>query len=93
MTRYFKGMIHSITLNHGTEKAFYVEVDDGRWAAGKNNKMFWIPRSVCIIEEANEEGWSEILIPEWVFTKSRIDYHRIPEIHFGIAGKGLIEIR
>ena len=79
MKRYIKGRIHTITLGHGTEKAFYVDVDDGRWGAERNTHL-WIPRSVCIIDAPNENGWSEISIPLWVFSRARIDVNRVGDI-------------
>ena len=86
MKNYFNGIIHDITLKHGTEKAFYVDIDSGRMGAERNRKL-WIPRSICIIGEANENGWHTVMIPQWFFDKNRVDYHRLSEIHFGVNGK------
>lgn len=76
---YLKGMIHDITLAHGTEKAFYVDVDDGRWSSERNKHM-WIPRKLCVIGEANECGWHDIMIPHWLFIKNKIDLGRLTDI-------------
>lgn len=84
---YFKGHIHDITLAHGTDKAFFVDVASGRMGTDARNSLLWIPRSVCKIGEANENGWHEILIPQWLFVKNRIDYHRVTDIQFGVEGK------
>jgi hypothetical protein len=93
MTKYLLGMIHENTLKQGnSEKAFYVSVDDGRFLSDRN-KHFWIPRSVCEIGNPNDVGWCEILVPLWIFDNKRVDYNRIVEINFGIAGKGLIVIK
>lgn len=86
MKTYFNGLVHDITLQHGTDKAFYVDIDDGRTTADRNKKL-WIPRSICIIEAANENGWHHIMIPQWFFNKNRVDYHRILDITFGVNGK------
>ena len=80
MKRYVRGRIHQDAIARGTEKAFWVEVDDGRWAAGKHNKSVWIPRSVCVFEDPNEFGWQEVLVPEWVFRNARVDYHRVLDL-------------
>ena len=90
--QYFSCLVHDITLDHGTDKAFYVDVDSGRMGTDARNSHFWIPRSVCKIGEANELGWHEILIPQWLFTKNRIDYHRVKDLTFGPKGKLLVEI-
>lgn len=89
---YFKGLVHDITLEHGTDKAFYVDVASGRMGTDARNGRFWIPRSVCKIGEANENGGHEILVPQWLFNKNRIDYHRVTDINFGVDGKLLEEI-
>ena len=88
MKRYFNCRIHDNTYNNGTEKAFRVCVDDGRWASDRNGSL-WIPKSVCIKGEPNDCGWSKILIPEWVIKKARVDYHRILDIVFGESGEPL----
>lgn len=90
MKRYFLGKIHDITLEHGTDKAFYVSIESGRMGAARN-KILWVPRSICVIGNANENGWHNIEIPMWFFDKNRIDYHRISEIIFGVDGKFITE--
>ena len=90
MKTFFSGIIHDITLKHGTDKAFFVDIESGRMGAARNHKL-WIPRSVCIIGDANENGWHEILIPQWFFNKNRVDYHRISEIQFGYNGKLIVQ--
>ena len=93
MKRYLKGKIHIDTLNNGTDKAFYVNIDDGRYSS-RRNQRFWIPRSVCEIDDKpNDVGWCKILIPEWIFTRARLDYHRVLEINFGYSGESLYVIR
>lgn len=77
---YLKGMIHDITLQHGTEKAFYVDIDSGRMGTERNKRM-WIPRKLCVIGEANECGWHDIMIPNWLFIQNRVDYHRVIDIN------------
>lgn len=80
MSVYFKGMIHSDTIkNHQTEKAFYVDIDDGRWGS-RRNKHMWIPKSICKIGDPNEVGWCEILVPAWFFKKNRVEYQRVLDI-------------
>ena len=80
-TTYLSGKIHTITLAHGTDKAFYVEIDDGRWTSDRNG-YFWISRKLCEISEPNECGWCDILVPAWVFNKNRVDYHRVRDINW-----------
>ena len=82
MATFFKGMVHIDTINnHSTEKAFYVSINDGRFS---NNRygMLWLPKSKCIVGQANEVGWCEILVPAWIFDKNRVDYHRVLEIQW-----------
>lgn len=86
MKNYFNGIIHDITLAHGTDKAFYVDIESGRMGAERNRKL-WIPRSICVVGESNENGWHSIMIPQWFFDKNLVDYHRISEIQFGVGGK------
>lgn len=81
MTAYYTGLIHDNTLLQGTDKAFCVDIDDGRWSSEGNGK-FWIARSLCNIGEANEFGWHEISIPRWLFSKNRVDYRRILDINW-----------
>lgn len=86
MTKYLTGKIHSDTIsNHSTEKAFYVTIDDGRWNSDRNG-MMWLPKSKCEISEPNEVGWCDILVPVWLFTNNRVDYHRVLEISWVAPG-------
>lgn len=80
MKRYLIGRIHTNTLTRGTDKAFYVELDDGRWAYHNNFNRVWIAHSLCEVSEPNEYGWCEIRIPIWLFTKNRVNYDRIRDI-------------
>lgn len=80
-TLYYNGMIHDTTLLNGTDKAFYVDIDNGRWSAAGNKKL-WIAKSICEIGKANELGWHKISIPRWLFAKNKIDYKRILDIDF-----------
>lgn len=86
MTKYLTGKIHSDTIrDHSTEKAFYVTIDDGRYKSDKNGVM-WIPKSRCEVSEPNDIGWCDILVPVWLFTSNRIDYHRVLEINWCAPG-------
>jgi len=72
MKTYCKFMIYKDTLEDGTEKAFPLEIDNGRWS-GKGNYHIWVARSLCeMVSEPNEVGWAEVLIPYWVFTKNQV---------------------
>ena len=79
MKRYYKGNIHTDTVKAGSAKAICVSVDDGRWTSDRNGHM-WIARSLCQISAPNDVGWCEITVPEWIFTRDRIDHRRIREI-------------
>lgn len=76
MKRYLNYVIYIDTLNNGTEKAFRLEIDDGRWSGGRNQQI-WVPKSICVIGEFNDVGWCRILIPQWFFVKNRYDIHRV----------------
>ena len=80
-TKYLSGKIHTITINHGTEKAFYVDIDDGRTNSDRNTH-FWIAKKLCQISEPNDCGWCDILVPVWLFTNNRVDYHRVRDINW-----------
>lgn len=79
--KYLKGRVYKDTVSNGTPKAFYVSIDDGRHSTERNDHM-WIPRSKIEVSEPNEVGWCDILVPLWLFTNNRIDYHRVCEITF-----------
>ena len=79
MKRFYKGHIHKDTVSGGSAKAICVTVDDGRWTSDRNGHL-WIARSLCNISAPNEVGWCEIEVPEWVFTRERIDHRRITDI-------------
>ena len=81
MTTYLSGKIHTITLNHGTEKAFYIDIDDGRTRSDRNGHL-WIARKLCKISEPNDCGWCDILVPAWLFDKNRVDYRRVIDIQW-----------
>ena len=85
MKKFLSGKIYVDTLSNGTEKAFHVEIDDGRWSS-ERNAHFWIPKSVCEISEPNKVGWCDILVPVWIFTKFRIDWNRVREINWVAPG-------
>lgn len=86
MTKYLTGRIHIDTIrDHSTEKAFYVTIDDGRTLSDGNGHM-WLPKSRCEISEPNDIGWCDILVPVWLFTNNRIDYHRVMEISWVAPG-------
>ena len=86
MKRYLIGKIHKDPVNGGTDKAFYLTISRGHWNNDPVAPIMWVAKSLCKISEPNDVGWSTIKIPEWLFTKNRVDYHRIMEVNWGIDG-------
>lgn len=82
---YYYGFIHKNDLENGTPKALCVSYQMDY--TGRNDRDLWIPRSICIIEEANNVGWHKIMIPCWFFSKNGKDYRRIMNITFGEPGR------
>lgn len=86
MAKYLTGRVHVDTIKkHSTEKAFYVTIDDGRTGSERNGHL-WLPKSKCEISDPNECGWCDILVPVWLFTNNRVDYHRVMEINWVAPG-------
>ena len=90
MKRDLNSVIYVDTLNNGTEKAFRLELDDGRWS-GNHNEQIWVPKSICIIGEANDVGWCSILIPQWFFSRNRYDIRRLRGVQIPNGGPMFIE--
>lgn len=85
MKNYVKFRISEETFNGGSEKAFPLTIDNGRWGwqPAWKYEHIWIPRSQCeVVSEPNEFGWMEILIPQWVFLSKRHDPSEIMEGHY-----------
>lgn len=68
----------------GTAKALCLQYAGGYGTA--NDTSIWIPRSICIVEEANEYGNCRIYIPEWFFRSKGCSYDRIRDIDWGENG-------
>ena len=69
MTRY----IHQNTVRDhqsASGKALYLTVRFGTSAI--NDRVIWLPLSQLKIGEANECGWSQIEIPDWLIKKNAL---------------------
>lgn len=65
------GYIHQNTVsNHrsASGKALYLTVRFG--TSSINDRAIWLPLSQLKIGEANECGWSQIEIPDWLIKKN-----------------------
>ena len=78
---FYKGMVPASVLERGTEKAFYVELNDGKWISHARPRM-WIARKLCEIGEVNDVGWCEIIIPRWLFINNQVAYGRVLDINW-----------
>ncbi len=78
---YIVAKIYKDHLSRGSEKAFFVEMDNGYWGSGHKRDRVYIPRRLCTISEANDVGWHDIRIPMWLFTKNRLDPNRCADIN------------
>lgn len=69
MTKY----IHQNTISghrSASGKALYLTVRFGTSAI--NDRIVWLPMSQLKIGEANECGWSQIEIPDWLIKKNSL---------------------
>lgn len=86
MKKYMKAVVG--TFAGESDKAFALTNGHGAW--GRQNATHdWFPKSQCIIGEANEYGWREILVPYWLMKqKGLYNLEVYDEIHHQI---GIVE--
>lgn len=84
MKKYYFGWANKETFEFGTEKAWCYTYAGGFTNA--NDKIQYMPRSIMIVEDANEYGNCKVFVPVWFFKKNFIDHRKIREIDWGENG-------
>lgn len=79
MKQYFEGSVGNFAGE--SEKAICLTRCGS--AFGYHDSLMWIPKSICIIGEPNENGWRKLAVPVWFLRKNNLKELQFREINGG----------